>query len=270
MDVRGVDFSGAARPGEDVWLAEGRLDDGRLRITSCRSAAESLGASARGPVLEALRDRLRCRPGTTGLDCSLGLPADLVPAGVETWTASIRWFSEEFAAADADGMRETLKQRARALDGDGVELKRRTDDAVGANSPYSFITYYQTLYGLRDVLAPLVEAGDVAVPPMQAPGETNVVESYPAGTLRRLDTVDEGYKDGGDAAADCRAEILAALAAETAFDVVIEESVRDRAISEPGGDALDSVVAAVATARAVRREFDSETPYDPLEGCIFA
>ena len=45
-------------------------------------------------------------------------------------------------------MRETLKERARASDADGVELKRRTDDAVGANSPYSFITYYRTPYSV--------------------------------------------------------------------------------------------------------------------------
>ena len=141
--------------------------------------------------------------------------APLLPAAVDDWVDAVAWFREEFDGADADGMRETLKDRARECEGDGVELKRRTDRAVRANSPYSFITYYQTLYGLRELLGPAVADGAVSVPPMQPAGERTVLEVYPAGTLRRLETVDEGYKEPTDEAAAARAEILAGYTSRT-------------------------------------------------------
>ena len=269
MDVRGVDFSGSAAPGRDIWLADGRLDGDRLEVTACRPAAEAFGATARGPVLSALGDALRNRPGTTGLDVSFGLPAALLPAAVDDWVDAVAWFRAEFGGADADGMRETLKDRAREREGDGVELKRRTDRAVRANSPYSFITYYQTLYGIRELLGPAVADGAVSVPPMQPAGERTVLEVYPAGTLRRLETVDEGYKEPTDEAAAARAEILAALETASDLEVTVAEPVRERAVADDGGDALDSVVAAVATARAAAREFEPPTPFDPREGCIY-
>ena len=269
MRIRGVDFSGAATPGRDIWLADGELDGDTLELTACRPAAEALGATAREPVLDALRASLRNHEGTVGLDFSFGLPAELLPAEVGGWVESVEWFAETFAGADAPAMRETLKERARACEVDGVELKRRTDDAVGANSPYSFITYYQTLYGVRDLLAPLAAYGAVSVPPMEAPGESIVIEIYPAGTLRRLGTVDEGYKEPTDEAAARRETILGALSAATELEVDLPASVRERALEDDGGDALDSVVAAVATARAAARGFEPSTEYDPREGCIY-
>jgi len=269
MNVRGVDFSGSATPGHDVWLADGELDGNALEVTACRPAAEAFDATAREPVLDALRTSLRNHGGTTGLDVSFGLPAGVLPPCAESWVESVEWFADEFRDADADGMREALKQRARTSDAGGVELKRRTDDAVRANSPYSFITHYQTLYGLRDVVAPLVADGAVSVPPMQPAGGTNVVETYPAGTLRRLGTVDEGYKEDTDAAAAARAEILAALEAAPVVGVDVDEGVRERALADDGGDALDSVVATVAAARAVLRDFDPSDEFDDREGCIY-
>lgn len=266
MDIRGVDFSGAAEPGDDIWIADGVWDGDRLAIRRCRSAGDAFDATSREYVLKRLRKHLRSAPGTTGLDFSFGLPASLCP-DAETWSEAVAAVAEEFADAGADEMRETLKQRARASDADGVELKRRTDGAVGANSPYSFITYYQTLYGIREVVAPLVADGRVAVPPMQPAGERNLLEIYPAGTLRRLGTVDETYKDGAADARRRRETILDALVESTPLSLA--EGIRNRAVEEPGGDALDSIVAAVAAARAVRRGFEPDHRYDAREGCIF-
>jgi hypothetical protein len=266
MEIRGVDFSGAAEPGDDIWIAEGAWNGDRLTVRRCRSATEAFGATERTAVLNRLRTSLETAPGTTGLDFSFGLPDALLP-DCETWCETIEWFEATFAAASADEMREELKRKARVSDADGVELKRRTDDAVGANSPYSFITYYQTLYGIREVVAPLVADGRVAVPPMQPAGERNLVEIYPAGTLRRLGTVDETYKDGAADARQRRETILNALVESTPLELA--DGIRARAVDETGGDALDSIVAAVATARAVRRDFDPDGGYGEREGCIF-
>ena len=269
MDVRGVDFSGGAEPGTDIWITEGRLDGGVLELEACRPAIEAFGVRERAPVLGSLRDLLAESSGATGIDCSFGLPAAVLPAVVSTWHKSVAWVADAFADADAAGMRDSLKERARSLAGDGVELKRRTDDAVGANSPYSFITYYQTLHGVRDLLAPLLDRGAVAVPPMDPPGERTALEVYPAGTLRRLGAVDEGYKEPTVEAEARREAILSALTDGGGVDLTLTERISERALEDDGGDALDSIIAAVATARAAARGFEPSTEYDPREGCIY-
>ena len=269
MEIRGIDFSGGHAPGEDIWIAEGRFDGDRLSVERCRSASDRFERSGREPILRALRRLLGEADGTTGLDFSFGLPAELLPAGIDDWAAAVAWFAETFADEDPDGMRERLKSAARERPGEGVELKRRTDRTVGANSPYSFITYYQTLYGLRDVLAPLVASGAISVPPFDAAGPRNAIEIYPAGTLRRLETVDTTYKDDTGDAAERRRRIVERLVATDDPSVDIPASVRETAIEESGGDALDSLVAAVATARAVGREFEPERPFDERDGHIY-
>ena len=50
MDVRGVDFSGSAAPGRDIWLADGRLDGDRLEVTACQPAAEPLKSTPRTSI----------------------------------------------------------------------------------------------------------------------------------------------------------------------------------------------------------------------------
>jgi len=268
MDVRGVDFSGGAEPGTDIWITEGRLDGSVLELEACRPAIEAFGVRERAPVLGSLRDLLAESSGATGIDCSFGLPAAVLPAAVSTWHESVAWVADAFADADAAGMRDSLKQRARSLAGDGVELKRRTDDAVGANSPYSFITYYQTLHGVRDLLAPLLDRGAVAVPPMDPAGERTVLEVYPAGTLRRLGAPDVRYKEGADGARKRREQIVETLA--EAIPTRVPEVVHRRALDDPGGDALDSVLAAVATARAAASGFEPQHDYRQREGHIYA
>ena len=270
MRIRGVDFSGSSSPGTDIWITEGRCIDGQLRVEQCRSAADRFGVTDREPVLDELRSLLANAEGTTGLDFSFGLPAPLLPERVETLIGGIEWFAATFGG-DAADMRDRLKRRARALPGDGVELKRRTDRTVGANSPYSFITYYQTLYGIREVLWPLVSEDTIRVPPVDPAGSKNVIEIYPAGTLRRLGTASREYKADTDEARSRRRRIVGRLTdPETdGPGLDVSEAVRGRIIDDSGGDALDSVIAAVATARAVTREFDPESGFDEREGHIY-
>ena len=269
MNIRGIDFSGSARPGTDIWITEGRFDDGRLSVSACRSAADRFGVERRAAVLGEVRSLLETEPGATGLDFSFGLPAALLPEVLETWAEATEWFAGTFDG-DAAAMRETLKERARALPGDGVELKRRTDTAVDANSPYSFITYYQTLYGIRDVLFPLVRSGTVRAPPMDAPGDRNAIEIYPAGTLRRLDTVATEYKDDTETGRRRRERIVDRLLETADVTLDIPPSVRRTVINGAGGDALDSLVGAVATARAAENGFEPHGEFDAREGCIYS
>ncbi|MFQ3320662.1 MAG: hypothetical protein ACI80F_002748, partial [Natronomonas sp.] len=174
MDVRGVDFSGAAEPGRDIWLTEARFEAGRLDVRTCRSATEAFGVSDRTPVLQQLRASLADTAGVTGLDFSFGMPAPLLPNEVDDWRGAVEWFADTFADADA-------------------------------------------------------------------PGESTVIEIYPAGTLRRLETVDEQYKDSAHDARGRRDASLTRLESDTVggIAVTMDEAVRETALSESGGDALD-------------------------------
>lgn len=269
MNVRGVDFSGAAEPGMSIWLTEGSWDTETktLTVEQCQSATRRFGETAREPVLAALRTWLQTG-SVTGVDVSFGLPQPLLPA-VPDWSAACRWVAAEFDGVDALAMQSTLKARARENDADGVELKRRTDVVTGANSPYSFITRYQTLHAIRDVLDPLVADGRVSVEPM-APrdAEATLLEVYPAATLRELGLPGRKYKnDPKYPNAPARRETI--LDGLCAWGVELDDGLRPVVLDDSGGDALDSVVAAVATARAVERAFEPIGEYDPLEGYIY-
>ncbi|MFB6118385.1 DUF429 domain-containing protein [Halosegnis sp.] len=262
----GVDFSGAARPGDSIWLASAVPSDDGIRVQACRSARAAFDATDREPVLRALREWLAGADGAVGLDVSFGLPRPLLPS-VPDWSAALAWVADEFADTDAREMQAALKERARASDADGVELKRRTDGPTGASSPYSFITRYQTLHGLRDVLAPLVATDRVTVAPMTG-RDAPLCEVYPAATLRALDLPAERYKGGTHDGERARRERI--LAGLRAWGVDLSAETEETALADGGGDALDAVVAAVAVARAAEAGFAvDESRYDPLEGYIY-
>lgn len=264
----GIDFSGAARPGDDIWLASACPTADGLRLDSCVSAGEQFDATGREAVLSALRAWLADVDGVAGLDVSFGLPRVLVPTeACDSWPAFLRWFGATFAGDDGKSMQTALKERARASDADGIELKRRTDSPTGASSPYSFITRYQTLHGIRDVLAPLVLGERAGVEPMAPSEGPTLCEIYPAATLRALCLPDQQYK-GNKHDGECarREEIVAGL---REWGMAMDDALAERLVDESGGDALDAVVGAVAVARAVGDEFAvDEDRYDPLEGYI--
>ena len=269
MRIHGVDFSGASEPGESVWLATAELAGDGLEVTACRSAREAFGVDDRAEVLDALRS-FPDRGDVMGVDASFGLPRAVLPGRVaasDDWREAVRWVAEAYADADALDAQADWKDRARERDADGVELKRLTDGPTGASSPYSFITRYQTFHAMRDLLAPLL--GSVSVPPM-VPGDgrgPTLVEVYPAGTLRDLGLPDTRYKEPGAEARERRERILAGL---REWGVALPGAFEERVLGDADGDALDSLVAAVATARAVESGFAvEEVRYDPVEGYIY-
>ncbi|WP_276260995.1 DUF429 domain-containing protein [Haloglomus litoreum] len=284
MHVHGVDFSGSAEPGEDIWLVSGRCPgspsadgDLELRVTAARPASEAFDATGREPVLEGLRRFLRGEHGgatarqVTGLDCSFGLPATVLPDEVTAtgdWRAALEWVRETFADADGRSFQSALKERARGSDADGVELKRATDGPTGASSPYSFITRYQTLHGLRDLVGPLVERDAVAVRPMIPDvADPSLVEVYPAATLRDLGLPDRKYK--GDQYPGARTRRERILDGVLDRGVTLEGVSRERILADSGGDALDALVGAVAVARNLPDLAIDRARCDPIEGYIY-
>jgi hypothetical protein len=120
-------------------------------------------------------------------------------------------------------------------------------------SHYNLRLYRQTYFGIRDVLHPLVRDHLACVLPMQRMlrGRPWVLEICPASTLKHCGLYLPGYKRGGDAGCAARERILEGLEATGSLDI-LSSDLRARVLSNRGGDALDSVIAALATFRALR------------------
>lgn len=270
--VYGVDFSGAQDAGRNVWLASATRREGSLVVEGC-FPGEALPNSGRDrdDCLPALRAFLAgADDAIVGVDVPFGLPAELVDQG--TWPAFAQAFPN--GAAGPTEWAEACRDRAETLDRDRVELKRATDDETGAPfSPYNLRMRSATYYAISTILAPLVERDAASVLPMQPPnpGAAWLLEACPAVTLDRLDLEAEGYKDDDEAAEERRAEIVDALAEGPA---TIVPTVREAAIEEPDGDALDAVLAAVGVTMALERgEPTSPGTVDArtrIEGRIYA
>ena len=268
--VHGIDFSGAQQAGHGVWLAEATVDGDTLLIEGCQSAADRFGVADRAPCLGRLVEFLR-EASVVGMDFPFGVPAVLHDR--ETWTGAVEWVTT--VAGDADGFQRECKDRAEAhTGGERTNLLRETDGPVGAMCPYAQYVYKQTFHGIRDVLAPLARAPGVVVEPMQSADEdgesgdvTRLCEVYPAAALAGLDLPAAAYKDSGGRARDRRRAIVDGLEAETPVEYA--EGIRGALVDDAGGDAIDSVVAALATHRAQEGGFEPDRAYDPVEGPIY-
>jgi hypothetical protein len=130
---------------------------------------------------------------------------------------------------------------------DGTYLKRETDSEHGAFSPYHFFVQSQTYHGIADVLAEI--ESDARVVPFDAPdsGAPTVAETYPAGVLDALGLCREGYKGTDDTHRTRRERNLDGLTDLAA--VTMPESLHETYLDDHEGDALDSLLAAVAVHR---------------------
>jgi len=224
----GIDFSGAARAGRKVWIAE-LSPDGAV---ACERADRRLGcsddrASTLASLVEFLRHAGRTR---VGCDFPFGIHRRLVERSLEqsddqpiveplaepcadapdaragrrsppdppdprrAWRAFVERFPQRFATPEA--LRDWCFRAA----GD-AELRRRTDRTAAAPmAPTNLRLYRQTYFGIRDVVRPLLRSEAVAFPPM-APrpgGGPRVFEVCPACTLTRLVRARPDHTEEGD------------------------------------------------------------------------
>lgn len=269
--VVGVDFSAdRKRAGRKIWIAEGVVENDRLRVTECRQVADRFDVSpGRDRSLPAVTRFLASLPSETavGVDAPFGLPEDVVAA--DDWPAFVREFPDW--VQDPVDFRNRCRARASLHDGDdGTEVRRETEEPLGALCPYDIRLRAQTFYWIRDVLRPLVLTADVSVLPMQSLGRDRptLLEVYPAGTLDRLDAHETKYKADSEEARTRRRENLDEL---VAAGVSLDDGVRAVAIEEANGDALDAVVAAVATYQNTvdPTNLQTDDPTRSLEGHIY-
>ncbi|MCX7717017.1 MAG: hypothetical protein N2111_01255 [Candidatus Sumerlaeaceae bacterium] len=264
--IVGVDFSGASDAGRHIWICSARPRDHDLIIEQVQPAETLCGGSyARDAALAALREYLSGRSGVlAGLDFPFSLPAAII--GESSYRAFVSGFAAKYGSAEAF---YAACRRA----GRGRELKRATDIEAGAPfAPANLRMFRQTFYGIRDILAPLIASGGVCVVPMMAARRDRaiLIEICPAVFLRRLGLYSP-YKGPASRARSARSSLLDALRARFRLGG-LTQPIRRLIVGQTQGDALDSVLAAVATFSAWREGRLGMAPRGDLrqiEGEIF-
>jgi hypothetical protein len=241
--IIGIDFSGAEKAGNAIWIAEGRFDGERVHIERCGPAA---GLPDSGP------ERTYCLPALVnfiatqgnaiiGCDFPFSLPSTMIDSS--GWRAFALALGSRFPSAE-DFLAD-CRRRA-----NGREIRRACDrDSRVPFAAYNLRIYRQTYYGIRDVLAPLLRTNGAVVLPMEKPRPDRpwVIEICPASTLKHAGLY-PSYKGSGDAARSARRHIVTGLVRRGLL-APLSQTLRRLAIENQGGDALDSMIAAAATGR---------------------
>ena len=270
--VYGVDFSGAKDAGRKLWVAGARRVEGALVLDSLLPGAALPGSGVdRASCLQAVARLVGAERGAAfGFDFPFALPAAVV--GAEPWEAFAAAFPDRYDSPEA------FRAACRAATG-GQESKRETDRLARVPfNAFNLRVYRQTYYGLREVIAPLVRTQRAAVLPMQPPAEDRawVLEICPASTLKRLGLYYTAagrpwsYKGQTEAHEAARARLWQALVDR--YGLRAGPRARRAAIADAGGDALDAVIAACATAEAIESPLalpDSCRAAAPVEGYIY-
>lgn len=269
--VYGVDFSGARDAGKKIWIATGLIEGEALCVEDCCPALNLPDSGVpRDQCLAALRHFIAARGScVVGLDFPFGLPRDLVSDS--TWVKFLSMFKSR--CRNPEHFRKScLRSR------DGKELKRTTDrESRTPFSAYNLRLYRQTYFGIGDLLASLVQEHCACVLPMQhaVPGVPWLIEICPASTLRRHGLNRPPYvpyKGKTPEHRTARRMILKKL--EEAHGLAVASRDRRlRILENPTGDALDAVIAAVSTFRALRDGFHasaSDNDDHLVEGYVYA
>lgn len=263
----GVDFSGAKDAGAKIWLAEGDLTPGGLVVTrlfQARALPDSGVAVER--AMPALR---RFVADSRGAAFGFDFPFAVTDAatGARPWAEFVGDFLARYPDADS------FRGACRAATG-GKEIKRATDRVARVPfNAFNLRCYRQTYRGLAELIAPLVLSAEAVALPMQAPsGDLPwLLEICPASTLKRGGLYQDSYKGLSEAHRFARARILEAVASRERL-AIDNPTIAELAIANPGGDALDAIIALGATARAVRAPFAMEPECEAVhrsEGYIY-
>jgi len=256
--IIGIDFSGAEKAGEAVWIAEGRIDGTRVRIESCRPASDLPGSGPeRSPCLTALVEFIAQQNAVIGCDFPFSLPSSMLDG--EGWREFALGLGDRFACAE-----DFLADCRRRFN--GREVRRACDHASKVPfAAYNLRIYRQTYHGIRDVLAPLLRMDGAIVLPMESLRADRpwVVETCPASTLKHLGLYCS-YKGRAGTARVARRQILDGLTRSGQL-APLSTALRRLATENHGGDALDSMIAAAATGRAYEAGVFSEPLVNPSE-----
>lgn len=256
--IVGIDFSGREYPGRKIWITEGRFEGGKLKIESSEPASEVFDGRGRAEIFDRLRDYCRSNnDAVIGLDFPFGFPEQAVETN--EWITFLEEFAAEFKGKSIDAYPGKFEMES--------QQRREVDYRYAGQSPMSPQVQYQVFYGVRDLLYPLVcEQEKVRVAPMQSLNANlpTLIEVYPAATLGRLGLYRTGYKNS-PGAQNRRDDTVGSIENSGNVDL---SGIDTQRITE-SDDALDSLVAAVATHEAMQNGLDEDLD-NQVEGYIYA
>jgi len=265
--ICGVDFSGARDAGRKMWMTKGTVKEGVLCIDHCLRGNELPGSGDdRTASLKALRAYILSEPnGAFGLDFPFGLPRDL--AGSRGLVEFLVAFPEKYEGPEK--FRESCLSS-----GKGREKRRKTEEqAKTPFSPYNLRIYKQTFFGISAVLNPLIRNDLVRIMPVQKPSAKKpvVLEICPASTLKRLSLYGHRYKGATSEHRKARAQVLREILGTHRMRLE-KPGVAKAVVENRGGDALDSVIAAIAVHRALSRRLkptEEDRQIYGIEGYVY-
>ena len=254
--ILGIDFSGAALAGTKIWIARAHFDHRKLVFDELQSAADLPdGAPERDVALGALVKYIQSfEAPICGFDFPFSLQADELDAA--NWRAWVAQTAENYD--DAEAFRAAYQGAKRATD-----VRAKTPFA-----PLNLRLYRQTYRGIAHVLAPLLRANAIALPFDEPRADaTWLLEICPASLLKKHKLY-FSYKGKSDAQRLNRERILNEC--QTRFALEVAGEMRQIALNDSEGDALDAILSAVCVARAL--EHDDWAPHgeaEKLEGKVY-
>lgn len=250
--VVGVDFSGARLSGLNAWISRTEVlpDRERLKLVQLSPLGKLAASDDRDDVNAFLVQQVeRSQASLWGFDFPFGLPIELK---LGTWTRQL----QSIGRFDGDARKygHFLVDRTRQIS-QAMHLRRVTDRET--QTPFDCYHYriiYQTFHGMRDVLRTLYAGPETAVLPFQfnklddaaSPVKRVVVEACPSSTLKRLGLPHRMYKQaGGKPPTAEQIAVRKTILATVGKFVDVTPAQRKVMLANPGGDALDSLLAAV-------------------------
>lgn len=270
--VFGVDFSGAKLAGVAIWVAQVELS--RKRLVALDRLGALCGCDDRAPALAHLvKMILDSRRALWGIDFPFALPIEIADAGAG-FREQLRWLSH--VSDDAYGFGRRCVERAQKQ---GREMHIRRDTDRETKTPFDCYHYRiicQTFYGMRQVLLPLHKSPGTVIPPFDRVKEFDraVVESCPGSTLKRWGVPHNNYKQPAGGPLEKKRIVNRRIILSKLREFIEIDDRFIRVIQRnPGGDALDAVIAAVGAWQSWEAtDFDAlwAHPRYRLEGRIFA
>ena len=282
--VYGIDFSGAKLAGKNAWIAQLQVQHSPrtaksappLKLVDLRPLGRAAGADDRETVYPFLTSEiLASRSALWGMDFPFGLPIEL---GLGDWPSQLRHVCQH--EGDAKSYGRSLVAIAQR-NGDSMHIRRASD--LETKTPFDCYHYriiYQTFHGMRDVLAEIANHVSTRVLPFEnnpaSARETIqrvVVEACPSSTLKRWELPHQNYKQSGNHPPDPRRRDTRRVIMKKLVSLVEMSSHRRSVMmNNPGGDAIDAVLAGVGAWQAWHREDHEAIAQHPryhLEGRVY-
>lgn len=274
--VFGVDFSGAKLAGTNIWIAETHVratQASPLQLVSLNRLGDLAGSVERAPALDHLvKMILESKQALWGIDFPFALPIEV--AGDVGLKEQIDWVSSH--AGDAYSFGRECVERAKKI-GDKLHIRRTTDSET--KTPFDCYHYRivcQTFHGMRDVLGKIHATRGTIIPPFDRVKafDRAVVESCPGSTLKRWGAPHNNYKQPAGGPLEPKRVRNRKIILKRLREAVEMTDTHVRTIQRnPGGDALDAVLAAAGVWEAWNASDWSAIAAHPRysrEGKVFA